>query len=91
MATKTTWTSPAVGLWHIAVTFGFSMNTNDQACSFQLYPNGGEVWYFTACYNIASAGKGITTQCKSISLNHEAGDTLECYLGLSSSITMTIG
>jgi len=47
MATKTTWTCPAAGLWHIAAMFGFSMNTNDQACSFQLYHNGTEVWYFT--------------------------------------------
>jgi len=36
MASKTTWTCPTAGLWHIAATFGFSMNTNDQACSFQL-------------------------------------------------------
>jgi len=90
-ATKTTWTFPAVGLWHIAATFGFSMNTNDQACSFRLYHNGGEVWYFTAWYNIASAGEGITTQCEYIFLNLAAGDTLEWYLGMSGSITMTIG
>jgi len=31
MAAKTTWTCLAAGLWHIAATFGFSMNTNDQA------------------------------------------------------------
>jgi len=34
MATKSTWTCPAAGLWHIATTFGFNMNTNDQPCSF---------------------------------------------------------
>jgi len=66
MATKTTWKCPAAGLWNIAAMFGFSMNTHDQACSLWLYCNGGELWYFTAWYNIASAGKGITTQCKSI-------------------------
>jgi len=48
MVAKTTWTCPAAGLWHIAATFGFSMNTNDQACSFWLYHNGSKVWYFTA-------------------------------------------
>jgi len=37
----------AAGLWHIDTTFGFNMNTNDEPCSFQLYHNGGEVWYFT--------------------------------------------
>jgi len=58
MATKSTWTCPAAGLWHIASTFSFSMNTNDQPCSFQLYHNGAEVWYFTAWYNIATAGEG---------------------------------
>jgi len=91
MATKTTWTCPAAGLWHIAVTFSFSMKTNDQACSFQHYHNGGEVWYFTPWHNIASAGEGITTQCKSIFLKFATGNTLEWYLGISSSITMTIG
>jgi len=40
MATKMTWTCPAAGLWHIAAFFGFSMNTNDQPCSFWLYQNG---------------------------------------------------
>jgi len=60
MATKTTWTCPATGLWHIAATFGFSMSNNDQACSFQLYHTGSEVWYFTAWYNIESANQGIT-------------------------------
>jgi len=79
MATKTTWTCPAAGLWHIAATFGFSMNTNDEPCSFRLYHNGAEVWYFTAWYNIAGAGEGITTQCKSIFLNLADGNTLEWY------------
>jgi len=32
MATNTAWTCPAAGLWHIAATFGFNMNTNDQLC-----------------------------------------------------------
>jgi len=67
------------------------MNTNDQPCLFQLYHNGSEVWYFTALYNIASAGEGITTQCKSIFLNLATGDTLEWYLLLGGSISMTIG
>jgi len=44
MATKTTWTCPssltAAGLWHIAATFSFNINTNDQPCSFQQYHNG---------------------------------------------------
>jgi len=91
MSTKTTWTCPAAGLWHIATTFSFSMNTNDQPCLFQLYHNGSEVWYFTAWYNIASVNEGITTQCKPIFLNLATGDTLEWYLLLSGSITMTIG
>jgi len=91
MASKATWTCPAAGLWHIAATFGFSMNTNDQSCSFQLFHNGVEVWYFTAWYNIASAGQGITTQCESIFLNLAAGDTLEWYVQFVSSSTMTIG
>jgi len=91
MATKTTWTCPAAGLWHIAATFSFNMNTNDQPCSFQLYHNGAEVRYFTAWYNIATAGEGITTQCESIFLNLAAGDTLEWYLLFSGSITLTIG
>jgi len=91
MASKTTWTCPAAGLWHIAATFGFSINTNNVSCSFRLYQNGSEVWYFTAWYNIASADQGITTQCKSIFLNLATGDTLEWYLDFSSSITVTIG
>jgi len=90
MATKTTWTCPAAGLWHITATFGFNMNTNDEPCSLQLYHNGDEVWYFTTWYNIATAGEGITTQCESIFLNLATGNTLEWYLGLGSSITMTI-
>jgi len=61
MATKTTWTCPAAGLWHIAATFGFSMNTNHKPWPFQLYHNGGQVWYFTAWYNISTLGEGITT------------------------------
>jgi len=67
------------------------MNTNDEACSFHLYHNGSEVWYFTTCYNIAAAGEGITTQCESIFLNLATGNTLEWYLDLEGSITMTIG
>jgi len=86
-----TWTCPAAGLWHIAATFSFNMNTNDQPCSFQLYHNGSEMWYFTAWYNIAVAGEGIMTQCESIFLNLATGNTLEWYLGLGGSITMTIG
>jgi len=77
MAAKSTCTCPATGLWHIAATLGFSMNTNDKACSFWLYHNGPEVWYFTAWYNIGAANEGITTQCKSIFLNLGAGNTLE--------------
>jgi len=91
MATNTTWTCPAAGLWHIAATFGFNMNTNDQPCLFQLYHNGAEVWYFTAWYNIASPGESITTQCESIFLNLATGNTLEWYLLLGGSISMTIG
>jgi len=90
MATKKTWTCPATGLWHIAATLGFSMNLNDEACSFQLYHNGSEVWYFTTWYNIGAASEGITTQCKSIFLNLAAGNTLEWYLELAGGITMTI-
>jgi len=77
MATKTTWTCPAAGLWHIAAMFSFSMNTNDQPCTFQLYHSGSEVWYFTAWYNNSASHEGITTQCKSIFLNLAAGNTLE--------------
>jgi len=61
------------------------------ACSFQLYQNGAEVWYFTAWYNIGTEGEGITTQCESIFLNLAVGDTLEWYLDLGRSITMMIG
>jgi len=85
------WTCPIAGLWHIAATFGFSINTNDVPCSFRLYHNGAEVWYFTAWYNISSAGEGITTQCESIFLNLAAGDTLQWYLFVSGGFTMTIG
>jgi len=91
MATKSTWTFPAAGLWHIAATFSFSINTNDVPCSFHLYHNGTEVWYFTALYNISTATEGITTQCKSIFLNLAASDTLEWFLGVSGGFTMTIG
>jgi len=91
MVTKSTWTCPAAGLWHIAATFGFSINTNDVPYSFQLYHNGAEVWYFTAWYNISTAGEGITTQCESIFLNLAVGDTLEWYLLLEGSISMIIG
>jgi len=91
MATKTTWTCSAAGLWHIAATFGFSMNATDQPCLFHLYHNGSEVWYFTAWYNAASSGEGITTQCKSIFLNLTTGDTLEWYVGLDGGSTINIG
>jgi len=66
------------------------MNTNDILCSFQLYHNGVEVWYFTAWYNISTVTEGITTQCKSIFLNLAAGSTIQWYLDISRSITMTI-
>jgi len=91
MASKSTLTCPAAGLWHIAATFGFSMKTNDQFCLFQLYHNGSEVWYFTAWYNIASAGAGITTQCESIFLNLATGNTLEWYLDLGGSVSIESG
>jgi len=91
MAAKLTWTCPEAGLWHIAATFSLNMNTNDQPCSFQLYHNGSQVWYFTIWYNIAVPGEGITTQCESIFLNLATGNTLEWYLLLSGSISMTIG
>jgi len=91
MATKSTWTCTAAGRWHLATTFGFSINTNDQPCTFQLYHNGAEVWYFTVWHNIGTVGEGITTQCESIFLNLATGNTLEWYLDLGSSISMTIG
>jgi len=88
MPTKSTWTCPAAGLWHIAATFGFTMNTNDEACSFQFYHNGSEAWYFTLGTILH---EGIMTQCESIFLNLATGNTLEWYLGIRGCISMTIG
>jgi len=35
MATKTTWTCPAAGLWHIAATFGFSIASSGEGITTQ--------------------------------------------------------
>jgi len=63
------------------------MNTNDQPCSFQLFHNGAEVWYFTALQQQVR----VSPQCKSIFLNLAVGDTLEWYIMFTGSITLTIG
>ena len=91
MATKTTWTCPAAGLWSIAATFGYSMSNTGEICSFQLYHNGVEVRYFTFWYSVAVPDLGITKQCDSILLNLAAGDTLEWYILTDGATSMVIG
>jgi hypothetical protein len=91
MATKSTWSCPAAGLWLITGTFGFSLNTADSPCSFRLAHNGVIVGYFTAWYNPGAGGNGMTTESDCVFLNLATGDTIEWYVGLNGGCTMTIG
>jgi len=68
-----------------------SMNTNHEPCSFQLYHNGAEVWYFTAWYNISTAGKGITTQCESVNTGTYGTGGMGTIPGSNSTIYETMG
>jgi hypothetical protein len=91
MASLSTWTCPAAGLWHISASFGFILSEEDIPVSFQLYHNGAEVWYFTEWFRTASTGEGATTECESIYLNLAVGDTLAWYSEAANGITLTVG
>jgi len=85
MASKTTW-------MHIATTFGFSMNTNGQSCSFWLYHNGENVWYFWSVHIAATFSFSMNTNDQSCSfqLYHSGEDVwyFTAWNNIASSLTL---
>jgi len=84
MASASTWTCPAAGLWNISASYGISLpGTDNGYVTIQLYHNGASAFFSTFWVNVASgdAGDGIVKNIESILLyNLAAGDTLEWYV-----------
>jgi len=80
MASKTTWTCPAAGLWNISASYGLSLSVTNGYVTIQLYHNGSSTFFTTFWVNVYTAGDGIVKNVESILLNLAAGDTLEWYV-----------
>jgi len=81
MASASTWTCPAAGLWNISASFGLSLTVTNGFVQIQLYHNGSSTFMTTFWINVGSAGDGIVKNIESILLyNLSAGDTLEWYV-----------
>jgi len=81
MASASTWTSPAAGLWNISASYGISLpNIDNGYVTIQLYHNGASVFFTTFWVNVSYAGDGIVKNVESILLNLAVGDTLEWYV-----------
>jgi len=79
MASKTTWTCPAAGLWNISASYGISLSVTNGYVQVQLYHNGSSTFFTTFWVNVDTPGQGIVKNIESILLNLAAGDTLELY------------
>jgi len=80
MASASTWTCPAAGLWNISASYGISLNVTNGFVQIQLYHNGSSTFMTTFWVNVVTAGDGIVKNIESILLNLAAGDTLEWYV-----------
>jgi len=81
MASASTWTCPAAGLWNISASYGISLPGIDNGyVTIQLYHNGASVFFTTFWVNVSYAGDGIVKNIESILLNLAVGDTLEWYV-----------
>jgi len=90
MASKTTWTCQAAGLWNISASYGISLTIAHGYVTIQLYHNGSSTFFTTFWVNVDLAGQGIVKNVESILLNLAAGDTLEWYV-TTYGYTATIG
>jgi len=80
MASASTWTCPAAGLWNISASYGISLSVTNGYVQVQLYHNGSSTFFTTFWVNVSTAGDGIVKNIESILLNLAAGDTLEWYV-----------
>jgi len=80
MASASTWTCPAAGLWNISASYGISLSVTNGYVQVQLYHNGSSTFITTFWVNVSTAGDGIVKNIESILLNLAAGDTLEWYV-----------
>jgi len=80
MASASTWTCPAAGLWNISASYGISMTVTNGYVQVQLYHNGSSTFFTTFWVNVGYAGDGIVKNIESILLNLAVGDTLEWYV-----------
>jgi len=80
MASASTWTCPAAGLWNISASYGISLSVTNGYVQAQLYHNGSSTFLTTLWVNVYTAGDGIVKNIESILLNLAAGDTLEWYV-----------
>jgi len=82
MASASTWTCPAAGLWNISASFGLSLSVTNGFVQVQLYHNGSSTFFTTFWANVGTVGNGIVKNIESILLNLAAGDTLEWYVSV---------
>jgi len=80
MASASTWTCPAAGLWNISASYSISLSVANGFVQVQLYHNGSSTFFTTFWVNVVTAGKGIVKNVESILLNLAAGDALEWYV-----------
>jgi len=80
MASKSTWTCPASGLWNILASYGISLNVTNGFVEIQLYNNGSSVFFTTFWVNVSTAGEGIVKNIESVLINLSSGDTLAWYI-----------
>jgi len=80
MASASTWTCPAAGLWNISASYGISLSVTNGYLQVQLYHNGSSTFFTTFWVTVGTAGDGIVKNIEPILLNLTAGDTLEWYV-----------
>jgi len=80
MASKSTWTCLASGLWNISALYGLSLSVTKSYVTIQLYKNGSSVFFTTFWVNVSQSGQGIVKNIESVLINLSSGDTLEWYV-----------
>jgi len=66
MASASTWTCPAAGLWNISASYGISLSVTNGYVTIQLYHNGSSTFFTTFWVKVYTAGDGIVKNIESI-------------------------
>jgi len=91
MASKSTWTCPAAGLWNISASYGLALNVTNGYVQIQLYKNSSSVYFITFWVNVQYTYQGIVQNIESVLLNLSSGDTLAWYITTPNNATIGSG